>query len=84
MYGTVTYIPDGKGNFVFTSSRDESPLNTIPPALYEEKGVALLYPKDTVAGGSRILLSEKKTFGVSYEWYGYTFEKYLSKSRGVL
>jgi len=58
---TVTYIPLGKSDFILTSNRDETPLRkTISPQTYVEDGVALTYPKDAVAGGTWIGLSEKK------------------------
>jgi len=58
---TVTYIPLGKNDFILTSNRDESPLReTIPPKNYVEEGVKLTYPKDEVAGGTWIGLSDKK------------------------
>jgi len=58
---TVTYIPLGKNDFILTSNRDEAPLRkTISPKKYIEDGVELTYPKDEVAGGTWIGLSEKK------------------------
>lgn len=82
---TVTYIPDGKGNFVFTSSRDESPLRkTLVPKKYEEKGVFLLYPKDVVAGGSWILLSEKERLVCLMNGMDSNPSSSYAKSRGVL
>lgn len=58
---TVTYLPLNDGNFILTSNRDESPLReTIPPKEYEENGVELTYPKDTLAGGTWVGLSNKK------------------------
>ena len=57
---TVTYLPVGNNQFILTSNRDETPLRkTIPPANYDEHGVALMYPKDEIAGGTWIGLSEK-------------------------
>ena len=58
---TVTYLPLGDNDFILTSNRDESPMRkTIPPTEYIENGVNLLYPKDELAGGTWIGLSEKK------------------------
>lgn len=58
---TVTYLPLGNNNFILTSNRDETPLRkTIPPKDYIENGVELTYPKDELAGGTWIGLSEKK------------------------
>ena len=57
---TVTYLPLGNNNFILTSNRDETPLrNTIQPQEYLENGVLLKYPKDELAGGTWIGLSEK-------------------------
>lgn len=58
---TVTYFPLGDDDFILTSNRDETPLRkTIPPKKYSENGVALTYPKDEVAGGTWIGISDKK------------------------
>ena len=57
---TVTYLPLGNNQFILTSNRDESPIRrTIPPTKYDAQGVALVYPKDELAGGTWIGLSEK-------------------------
>lgn len=57
---TVTYIPIDKESFIFTSNRDESPIRkTIPPTRYIEGGVKMIYPKDELAGGTWIGISEK-------------------------
>jgi len=57
---TVTYLPIGNNQFILTSNRDESPMRkTIAPKKYDEQGVALVYPKDELAGGTWIGLSEK-------------------------
>lgn len=58
---TVTYLPLANDDFILTSNRDEDPKrNTISPKVYEEEGVKLTYPKDELAGGTWIGLSEKK------------------------
>ncbi|MDN3620485.1 NRDE family protein [Polaribacter undariae] len=57
---TVSYLPLGNNDFILTSNRDETPLrNTIPPQNYIENGVQLTYPKDELAGGTWIGLSDK-------------------------
>ncbi len=57
---TVTYLPIGNDQFILTSNRDESPMRkTIAPKKYDEQGIALVYPKDELAGGTWIGLSEK-------------------------
>ena len=58
---TVTYLPLGNNNFILTSNRDETPLrNTIHPQEYLENGVLLKYPKDELAGGTWVGLSDRK------------------------
>jgi len=58
---TVTFIPNSLANFVLTSNRDEAPgRETLSPQVYEVDGVQLMFPKDVVAGGTWIGLSEKK------------------------
>lgn len=60
---TVTLLPDtsSEKGFILTSSRDEAPgRKTESPAFYLEEGVRMLFPKDEVAGGTWLGLSEKK------------------------
>ena len=58
---TVTLIPLGNNNFVLTSNRDEAPQRTtLSPDFYEVNKTKLLFPKDEVAGGSWIGVSEMK------------------------
>lgn len=58
---TVTYLPVNENSFILTSNRDENPKRkTIPPKEYVVDGVELFFPKDEVAGGTWIGLSEKK------------------------
>ncbi|WP_046757141.1 NRDE family protein [Kordia jejudonensis] len=57
---TVSFIYKGNQEFVLTSNRDESPMRaTDLPAAYEVSGVKMMYPKDTVAGGTWVGMSEK-------------------------
>ncbi len=57
---TVTYLPIGEADFILTSNRDEQPSRkTIEPKEYFEDGVKLTYPKDELAGGTWIGLSDK-------------------------
>lgn len=57
---TVTYLPLGNSNFILTSNRDEDPKReTLHPATYKEDGVSLSYPKDKIAGGTWIGVSNK-------------------------
>lgn len=58
---TVTYLPLGENNFIFTSNRDEDPSReTTAPKKYLENGIAIYYPKDVLAGGTWIGISEHK------------------------
>lgn len=57
---TVTYIPKDNNNFILTSNRDEAyGRTTLAPSFYDVDGVKMLFPKDAVAGGSWIGVSEK-------------------------
>lgn len=57
---TVTIIPKGKNDFVLTSNRDEAPNRTsLAPDFYNIKGTKMLLPKDELAGGTWIGISEK-------------------------
>lgn len=57
---TVTYIPKENNNFILTSNRDEAyGRTTLAPSFYDIDGVKMLFPKDAVAGGSWIGISEK-------------------------
>lgn len=57
---TVTYIPTQSG-FIFTSNRDEQAARkTKSPNYYLEEGISLFYPKDELAGGTWIGVSENK------------------------
>ena len=56
---TVTFIPQGKGNFILSSNRDEaaarSPKNI---SSIEQDGIRLVFPRDSKAGGTWIAMSE--------------------------
>ncbi|WP_299712263.1 NRDE family protein [uncultured Tenacibaculum sp.] len=57
---TVTYLPLGNNDFMLTSNRDEDPKRkTTEPKKYIEEEVELFYPKDSLAGGTWIGLSDK-------------------------
>ncbi len=84
---TVTYLPLGNNDFILTSNRDESPMRkTIPPKKYDENGVELIFPKDELAGGTWIGLSEKNRL-VCLLNGGFTKHErneYYRLSRGVI
>ena len=57
---TLTFIPKHNNGFILTSNRDEAPgRETEPPELYELNGSKLLFPKDMLAGGTWIGVSDK-------------------------
>ncbi len=57
---TVTIFYKGNNDFVLTSNRDESPnRKSIPPEIYYENSTRMLFPKDELAGGTWIGVTEK-------------------------
>ena len=57
---TVTIFYKGNNDFVLTSNRDEAPSRkSIPPKVYIENSTTMLFPKDELAGGTWIGISEK-------------------------
>ena len=59
---TVTVIPkiNSELGFILTSNRDEAAdREALPPEFYMEKEIKMLYPKDKLAGGTWIGISEK-------------------------
>lgn len=57
---TVTIIPQGGSDFVLTSNRDEAPNRTsLAPEIYTVKNTKMMFPKDELAGGTWIGVSEK-------------------------
>ncbi len=58
---TLTPIPNSKSGFILTSNRDEAAnREALPPQFYSENGIRMLYPKDKLAGGTWIGMSDKK------------------------
>ena len=60
---TVTLTPkhNSKFGFILTSNRDEAAnREALPPDFYSESQIKMLYPKDKLAGGTWIGLSDKK------------------------
>lgn len=57
---TVTIFPTGKHSFVLTSNRDEAPNRvSLKPDFYNINNTKMLFPKDKIAGGSWIGVSDK-------------------------
>lgn len=59
---TVTLIPTQENNFILTSNRDEA-INrkTLQPEFYLVGSTRMLFPKDALAGGTWIGVSDKNT-----------------------
>lgn len=56
---TVTLIQKSNNEFILTSNRDESPKRLpFQPKEYEFNGVKMMFPKDKIAGGTWIGVSE--------------------------
>ncbi|WP_421919946.1 NRDE family protein [Marinifilum sp.] len=57
---TLTYIPLGENNFVFTTNRDEDPKrNALPPDSYFYNNIEYIFPKDKTSQGTWMLCSKK-------------------------
>jgi len=57
---TVTIIPKGKNDFILTSNRDEAPnRRSLSPDIYCIDNTKMMFPKDELAGGTWIGVSEK-------------------------
>ena len=84
---TVTIIPTSKSDFVLTSNRDEAPNRvSLKPAHYTINGAKMLFPKDKIAGGSWIGVSEKnRVLCVLNGGFGYHKREVMYRiSRGVV
>jgi hypothetical protein len=84
---TVTFLPLSYTDFILTSNRDEQRLRgTLPPKIYEEDGVEMLFPKDKVAGGTWIGLSSKKRLVcvLNGGFQKHKKKENYSKSRGLI
>lgn len=84
---TITFIPKPNNNFILTSNRDEAPgRETFPSKIYEEEGVRLLYPKDAVAGGTWIGVSDKKRIVclMNGGFVAHERKPFYGKSRGLV
>jgi uncharacterized protein with NRDE domain len=82
---TVTFIPKNNG-WILTSSRDEKKVRkTLPPQTNKLFDQNVVFPKDQLAGGTWIAMSDKKT-SVCLLNGGFKFhkKKNFSKSRGLV
>lgn len=58
---TVTYLPTGRGSYLFTSNRDEFVGRSASKLILEKRyNKRLLYPQDALAKGTWISISDKK------------------------
>ncbi len=84
---TVTFLPLEDQGFILTSNRDEQKGRiTLPPKIYSENDVKMLYPKDAMAGGTWIGVSAKNRLICVLNG---GFEKHIrkvpyTKSRGLI
>ena len=84
---TVSFIYRGNTDFMLISNRDEAVnRKTIPPKRYEENEVALVYPKDEVAGGTWIGSSSKNRLLclLNGAFVKHDRQSSYKKSRGVI
>ncbi len=84
---TVTLIPTQENNFILTSNRDEA-INrkTLLPEFYQVNKTRMLFPRDAVAGGTWIGVSDKNTMICLLNGGFEIHERRVSyvKSRGVV
>ena len=71
---TLTIVPTENNDFVVTQSRDEAPDRIAwPPDYYKVNETKLLFPKDKLAGGTWIGISEKNrvvcVLNGAFEWH---------------
>ena len=84
---TVTFIPLNTTEFILTSNRDEQKeRETLPPEIYKEDTVKMLFPKDKLAGGTWIGISSKNRLVcvLNGAFKKHIRQKKYVKSRGVL
>ena len=85
---TVTITPlKAENSFVLTSNRDEAPgRETLPPKLYEDEGLKMAFPKDVLAGGTWLGVSEQKRVIclLNGEFKKHVRKLPYGKSRGVV
>ena len=84
---TVTFMPFSNTDFVITNNRDEAPgRGTLPPRFYTANGGRLLYPKDEVAGGTWVGVSDKARYIclMNGGFVPHERKKNYRKSRGIV
>jgi hypothetical protein len=85
---TLTYIPETNNGFLLVSNRDESIARepALAPEMYLHNGIAVVYPKDTQAGGTWLATAAN---GFTLCLLNGAFERHLRKppyrhSRGLV
>lgn len=85
---TVTFLPLPEDGFVLTSNRDVGYQRekALYPAIYEEEGVSLFYPKDGKAGGTWIGTSRNNRLIclLNGGFENHTRAAFYPKSRGLI
>lgn len=84
---TVTFLPLPNNSFILTSNRDEQKeRETIPPQQYIEEEIALIFPKDKIAGGTWIGASAKNRLVcvLNGAFTKHIRKQFYKKSRGVI
>lgn len=84
---TVTLIPIGANDFVLTSNRDESPnRTTLSPDFSMVDNIKVLFPKDEMAGGSWIGISDNQRVlcVLNGGFYSHKRQERYRLSRGVV
>lgn len=85
---TVTIAPlKAENSFVLTSNRDEAPgRETIPPKMYRIAGSKMAFPKDVLAGGTWLGISEQERVIclLNGEFKSHVRKLPYGKSRGVV
>jgi uncharacterized protein with NRDE domain len=84
---TVTFLPLPGSGFILTSNRDEQlhRLPALPPQWHQAGAAALVFPKDTQAGGTWIASSGKTTVCLlngAFDWH--MSRPPYRKSRGLM
>ncbi|XCF05855.1 NRDE family protein [Tamlana crocina] len=84
---TVTIVPQNNNDFVLTTNRDEASNRvSLDPDFYNHENTKLLFPKDKMAGGTWIGVSEKQRV-VCVLNGGFEYHKRklsYGKSRGII
>ena len=84
---TVTYIPQGKNEFILTQNRDESPNRPADILVKANRnGKEILFPQDAGAGGTWIAISDSNQLiaVLNGAFSKHSHEPPYRKSRGIM